>query len=173
MSSSWPVFPWEVQTRPARRVAVLRRHLRAEPQSMGTAESAEGGEAGFPPAAAGPGGPESGLGERGRLGGKTTVSLGAPPPKKNVHFSCGGPSGERRKRRILVFASRDRDSQGGPSTETPVTDNRQRHRTCCKCTSGTQSPIPASAGNLWGDLSQLRKRTGTRTVQKHNRKFKE
>lgn len=82
MSSSWPVFPWEVQTRPARRVAVLRRHLRAEPQSMGTAESAEGGEAGFPPAAAGPGGPESGLGERGRLGGKTTVSLGAPPPKK-------------------------------------------------------------------------------------------
>lgn len=56
---------------------------------MGTAESAEGGEAGFPPAAAGPGGPESGLGERGRLGGKTTVSLGAPPPKKMCISAAG------------------------------------------------------------------------------------
>lgn len=57
---------------------------------MGTAESAEGGEAGFPPAAAGPGGPESGLGERGRLGGKTTVSLGAPPPPKKMCISAAG-----------------------------------------------------------------------------------
>lgn len=48
---------------------------------MGTAESAEGGEAGFPPAAAGPGGPESGLGERGRLGGRQLFHWERPPQK--------------------------------------------------------------------------------------------